>query len=143
MTSPVKLWHILQKEPYKVKRYPRILYKLISCIQCDFSFTTYGYNVIIVQRAHTLKSHKVNSQQPRLFPRQLSLSDGNHTRISSSFVEFKTGKAKVGRTMFSLCSSYGNHFTSCSHEVLQRHAGSVLSCSHKLLQTHCHAPSLH
>lgn len=37
-------------------------------------------------------------------------------------------------------SNYGNHFTSCSHEVLQRLAGSVLSCSHKFLQTHaaCH-----
>lgn len=37
---------------------------------------------------------------------------------------------------------YLNRFASCSHEVLQRHAVSVLLCSHTLLQTHANSTTL-
>lgn len=66
-------------------------------------------------------------------------------------IQNRKSKEKEGRCSPSLTdySIYGNDFSSCSHDVLQRHADYAViivfaSCSHKLLQRHADSisPSL-
>lgn len=96
--------------------------------------------LIIVQRANIfnrifhIPQNRLKQQSPTSFsinyPYQIKL---DKVLNKSHGIPNRKSKKWEGQCSLSLTelSNYGNHFTSCSHEVLQRHSGSVLSCSHK------------
>ena len=117
------------------------MFFLISCI-----FTIYGCLPYII----TSLLHKedpiflrVSGTIPALSKTIILIRRKSYKVLTKSYgIQNRKSNETEGHCSHSVTepSNYGNNFTSCSHEVLQRLAGSALSCSHKFLQTHatCH-----